>query len=188
MLELYKSMIEKEIIYENGYISPTNFKNIVTLALRSGELQWTENFVPAYKNRITPEFRDSTYAYNLANLHYYKKEFSKALRLMQTVELNDIYYHLDAKVLLLKTYYELDEAEPFFSLVDAFTNYLKRNKLISDVQRTVYLNFVRYAKKLMQVRLGSKFSPSELRAEMQKLQGIANLQWLTEKMEQLEKK
>lgn len=188
MLELYKSMIEKEIIFENGYISPTNFKNIVTLALRSGQLAWTENFIPEYKNRITPEFRDSTYAYNLANLHYFKKEFSKALKLMQTVELNDIYFHLDAKVLLLKTYYELDEAEPFYSLVDAFTNYLKRNKLISDVQRSVYLNFVRYAKKLMQLRLGSKFSPAELREEMKKLQGVANLQWLLEKMDELEQK
>ncbi len=188
MLELYKSMIEKEIIYENGYISPTNFKNIVTLALRTGQLNWTEEFIPSNKTRITPEFRDSTYAYNLANLHYYKKEFSKALRLMQTVELNDIYFHLDAKVLLLKTYYELDEAEPFYSLVDAFTNYLKRNKLISDVQRSVYLNFVRYAKKLMQVRLGSKFSPVELRTEMQKLQGVANLQWLLEKTAELEQK
>ncbi|MGZ5281755.1 MAG: hypothetical protein ACXWEY_05685 [Bacteroidia bacterium] len=103
------------------------------------------------------------------------------------MELNDIYFHLDAKVLLLKTYYELDEAEPFYSLVDAFTNYLKRNKLISDVQRSVYLNFVRYAKKLMQLHLGSKFSHAELRDEMSKLQGVANLQWLMEKMDELEK-
>jgi hypothetical protein len=188
MLELYKSMIEKEIIFENGYISPTNFKNIVTLALRSRQMDWTEEFIHGYKNRVTPEFRESTFAYNLANLHYYKKDFSKALRLMQTVELNDIYYHLDAKVLLLKTYYELDEAEPFYSLVDAFTNYLKRNKLISDLNRSNYLNFVRYTKKLMQVRLGSKISLADLRAEMQKSQAVANLQWLLEKTDDMEQK
>jgi hypothetical protein len=105
---------------------------------------------------------------------------------MQAVEINDIYYHLGAKVLLLKTYFELNETEPFFSLVDAFTNYLKRNKLISESQRTVHLNFVKYTKKLMHLRQGGRISPDEIREELHHLNSIANLPWLFEKLDEIE--
>jgi len=188
LISLYKTLIKKEIIFENGFLAPYDVKNIVTASLRAGELEWTDHFLQEYKDRFNPEFRESTYVYNMANLHYHRKEFSKALRLMQTVEINDIYYHLGAKVLLLKTYFELEEAEPFFSLVDAFTNYLKRNKLISDRQRTVHLNFVKYTKKLMQMRLGSKLSVDVVRADIQEHKTTVNLPWLLEKLEEIDKK
>jgi hypothetical protein len=136
---------------------------------------------------VAPEYRENSYAYNMAYYYHYKREFSKALRLMQTAEMNDVYFHLDSKVLLLKTYYELDEPEPFFSLVDAFTNYLKRNKLISDSARDSFLNFVRYAKKLMQLRLGGRLSREAVVADLEKVGAIASRQWLQEKLAEVPK-
>jgi len=188
LVGLYKLLIRKEIIFENGWLTPEDVKNIVTAALRGGELAWTEEFLKEYKDRINPEYRDSAFVYNMANLHFHKKEFSKALKLMQAVEINDIYYNLGAKVLLLKTYFELNESEPFFSLVDAFSNYLKRNKLISDTKRITHLNFVKYTKKLMQLRLGHHVNPEELRSEIHHLKNIANLPWIFEKLEEIENK
>jgi len=187
IMGLYKLLISKEIIFEDGWLTPQDVKNIVTAALRAGDLEWTESFLSGYKDRINPEFRESTYIYNMANLYYHKKEFSKAVRMMQASEINDIYYHLGAKVLLLKTYFELNEPEPFFSLVDAFTNYLKRNKLISEGNRVSTLNFVKYAKKLMQMRMGSHFKPEEIGEELHHTKNIANLPWLVEKLEEVGK-
>lgn len=184
--ELYKVMIDKEIIFEDGYISANSFKNIVTLALQIDKIEWTEDFIETYKDRIFPEHKESTFAYNMANLHYHKREFSKALRLMQTVETNDIYYNIGAKILLLKTYYELNESDPFLSLTDAFSNYLKRNKLISDNLRAVTLNFVRLSRKLMQIRMGGRTTTEDLRKELAGDKGVANLQWLEKKLEELE--
>ena|SRR6185437_1982026 len=187
IIGLYKLLIHKEIIFENGWLSPQDVKNIVTVALRAGDLEWTEKFLSEYKDRINPEFRESAYIYNMANLYYHKKEFSKAVRMMQATEINDIYYHLGAKVLLLKTYFELNESEPFYSLVDAFTNYLKRNKLISEANRVSSLNFVKYSKKLMQMRLGSHIKPEEIREDLHNTKNIANLPWLLEKLEETAK-
>lgn len=182
MLSIYKTLIEKELIFDSGYITPYDVKNIVTVALRVGDVDWTENFMHTYKERITPEFRESTYTYNLANIHYHKKEFSKALKLLQAVEINDIYYHIGAKVLLLKTYFELDEQEPFYSMVDAFSNYLKRNKLITDSFRRVTLNFIKYSKKLMQMRVGNRAPSEDILGELNGLNEVANRQWLLEKL------
>ena len=186
LMGLYKQLISKEIMFENSWLTPQDVKNIVTAALRAGETEWAEHFLHEYKDRINPEFRESAYVYNMANVLYHRKEFGKALKLMQAVEINDIYYHLGAKVLLLKTYFELNETEPFFSLVDAFTNYLKRNKLISESQRTVHLNFVKYTKKLMHLRQGGRISPDEIREELHHLNSIANLPWLFEKLDEIE--
>jgi hypothetical protein len=182
MLELYKKLIDKEILYEKGFISPQNFKNIVALALRVGQLDWTEKFITKYRERVQADYRENNYAYNMAYYLHAKGDYSKALKLMQTAELNDVYFHLDSKVLLLKTYYELDEQEPFFSLADAFTNYLKRNKLISDSSRESFLNFIRFSKKLIQVRLGGRTSAEGVAKEMKKVTSIASRQWLEEKL------
>jgi hypothetical protein len=185
MLELYKTLIDKKVLYEFGYISPLNFKNIVALALRCGQLEWTERFINKYKDSIDPEYRENNYAYNMAYYYHYKKEYSKALKLMQSAEMNDIGFHLDSKVLLLKTYYELDEPEPFFSLVDAFTNYLKRNKLISEQLRETFLNFVRFARKMMQLRLGGRLTAEAVAEDMSKVSAIASRQWLEEKLAEI---
>ncbi len=187
LFEQYKFIIEKGIIFENGYISPHEFKNIVIVGLRVNEVDYIEKFLHDNKEHLHPEFQDSIYTYNLAFVHFYKKDFSKALRLLQTADFKDVFYHLDARTLLLRTYYELDETEPFFSMIDSFNNYLKRNKLISESQRTSYLNFVKYVKKLMQIRLGSKMTAAELKAEIEDVKHVGNQQWLLQKIEEHEK-
>jgi hypothetical protein len=185
VLELYKTLLEEEIIFEDGFLTPDNVKNIVTIALRTGQIKWTEEFLETYKNRMPPAERESAFAYNMAQVCYYKKDFSRALKLLHSVEIDDIFYQIGAKSLLLRTYYELNEPEPFFSLSDAFTNYLKRNKLISNSQRTVNLNFVKFARKLMQIRFGSRLTTEGVRNELQVLKSVGNLQWLNEKLEEM---
>ncbi|MCX6352184.1 MAG: hypothetical protein NTX03_10015, partial [Bacteroidetes bacterium] len=185
LLALYQTMIEKKIIFEEGELASSDYKNIVTLGLRSGKVAWVEEFIHTYKDYVPASIRDNTFNYNLAFLLYYKKEFGKALKLLQSTEFTDVYYLLDGKSLLLRTYYELNEDEPFYSLCDAFTNYLKRNKLISEYQRTVYLNFVKFAKKLMQLKQGGRGSIEELKSELETSKNVATLQWLKEKAGEL---
>lgn len=186
--EHYKFMIKNEIIFDHGFISPHEFKNIVVVGLRMNAVEWIEDFLNSYKENIQPEFRENTYTYNLAFLYNYKKEYGKALKLLQTAEFKDVYYHLDAKALLLRTYFELEETEPFFSLVDAFQVYLKRNKIISEYQRTIYQNLVKYAKKLMQIKSGNSHTTvEEISKELELTKQVANLQWLTQKIEELQK-
>ncbi|MDZ4840358.1 MAG: hypothetical protein SGJ04_10155 [Bacteroidota bacterium] len=182
MLELYKTLLKKNILTLNGQLSPGTVKNIVTLALRLDQAEFAKEFLENYKGKIIPEFRDNTYIYNTANLHFHNRDFSKALRLLQTVDIEDIYYHLDAKILLLKTYFELNDIDPFNSLVEAFSNYLKRNKKISETQRKIYLNFIKYVKKLMQARTKNKIDKDEFIESMKETANVANMHWLTIKV------
>lgn len=178
---LTNKLIDKELIYENGFIIPSTFKNIVTVGLRLEEFEWTENFIYTYKERLAPKYRENAFIYNLAWLHFFKGEYKKTLRLLSNVEYMDVYYILDSKILLLKTYYELEEVDAFFSLIDSFYVYLRRNDLISSYQKTICLNFVKFVKKLMRVKLGDKKAAEKLLEEIQETKHVASISWLIKK-------
>ena len=80
-------------------------------------------------------------------------------------------------------YFDLEETEAFYSLVEAFRTYLRRNKLISDVQRTSYINFIRYAKKLFGIRSAGKKIPLVLKKQMEATKQLGERSWLLKKAE-----
>ena len=106
-----------------------------------------KNFVQKYKEHVAPEFRKNAFAYNMAAYYFGIEKYREALKLLQTVEFTDVFYHLGSKSLLLKAYYEMDNAESFYSLISAFRVYLRRNKKISQAQFSNHLNLINFAKK-----------------------------------------
>ncbi|PCH67842.1 MAG: hypothetical protein COC01_04925 [Bacteroidetes bacterium] len=188
IFNLYKELLTKEIILEDRLISPWHFKNIVTTALRLEEFDWVENFIRQYQNNLSKEFRENAVNYNIAALHFFRKEYSSALKLLQKVDFTDIYYHLDSKSMLLKTYFELEEHDGLFSLFDTFKIYLRRNKLISDYQKTVYLNLVKYTKKLVKIKTGFPTAKKvkDLNDQIKETKQVADLNWLIKKVEDTE--
>lgn len=181
--KLTNKLIEKEMIYENGYIIPSTFKNIVTVGLRLEEFDWTENFIYTYKEKLAPKYKENAFTYNLAWLHFFKGEYKKTLRLLSNVEYMDVYYVLDSKILLLKTYFELDDADAFYSLIDSFYVYLRRNELISAYQKNICLNFVKFAKRLMRIKQGDTKAAEKLIEEINETKQVASISWLLKKAE-----
>lgn len=185
LFENYKILLNKEIIIENGSLAQFDFKNIVTIALRLDEFKWTENFIQKYSPLLSADFRKNAINYNLARLHYSKKQYRDALRLLLAVEFTDVYYHLDSKSLLLRIYYELEDWEPLLSLFNTFKIYLKRNKLISEYQRSTYTNLVKFVRKLTRIKMGSKLPLEKVKQEIEQVKQIADLTWLQNKVEEL---
>lgn len=182
-LDLSVLLIDKALIFENGYLIPATFKNIVTVGLRLEAFDWTENFIYGFKDKVHPKYRENAFTYNLAWLHFFKGEYKKTLRLLSNVEYMDVYYILDSKILLLKTYFELEEVDAFYSLVDSFYVYLRRNELISAYQKNICLGFVKYVKRLMRARLGEKKAAKGLLEELNTTPQVASISWLLKKAE-----
>ena len=125
----------------------------------------------------------------MAWYHFFRKEYDKTLKTLLKVEFTDVYYHLDAKSLLLKTYYELGEEDALYSLFDAFKIYLRRNKLISEYQSEVYQNLIGYARRLVTARNGSnRVNLDDLRKEVLESKRVADLNWLLSKIDEVEAK
>ncbi|MDQ3142392.1 MAG: hypothetical protein M3Q56_09130 [Bacteroidota bacterium] len=185
LFELYKSSIEKEIIFVNNQITPWSFKNIVTAALRLNEFSWVEDFISKYSSRINKSYRHNAYNYNLANLFFYKKEFSKVIPLLQKVEYDEVYYSLSAKCMLLATYYELDEYNALSSFGDSFKLYIGRNKNVAESKKVFYLNLIKFTKKLYDAKLSDNTYLLKLKSDITKANDVFSKEWLLEKVEEL---
>ena len=185
LFAIYENLLDREIILEAGLLSPWDYKNILVVALRLSRFEWAEHFVRKYKNYIPEDFRENAYTYNLAKLHFYKKEYSEVLKLLQQVEYEDVFYNLDSKVMLLKTYYDLEEIEALYSLMDSFRLFLRRNKLITESHKRNYLNLIRFVKQLSRIRPGETKKLKQIKDKIEATEQIADVNWLMEQVEKL---
>lgn len=185
IFELYQTLSENEIIFQNGYLSQWDYKNMTAVGLRLEEYKWVNDFIEAYQHKLPPEDRENAYSYNKALYYYHLKDYGKTLELLRNVEFTDVYYHLDYKSLLVKTYYATEEFEALHSLMDTFYVYLRRNKLISDYNKESYNNFLKVVKKLIRVRYKEADKVQQLEAQVKEMRPVANLSWIQKKLEDM---
>jgi hypothetical protein len=184
LFDFYNIILREGIIFRDGKLTQWDFKNMVTLGLRLEEFDWTEAFMSENRDRLDPAERDNVLAYNQANAAFHQGDHKRTLELLQQVEFTDAYYHLDSKALLLKTYYETTEWDSLQSLIEAYKVYLKRNKQISDYQKIVFGNLIRYTNTLVRYRRGRAVDLVKLSEAVEETKEIANLAWLRSKIQE----
>lgn len=181
--ELWNEALTIGIILTNNELSPWAFKNIITLSLRLSEFEWTENFINEWGQKIPKEFRLNAINYNLASLYFYRKEYNKAIPLLQQVQYDEINYGLSSKSILLAIFYELDEFDSLNSIFESFKIFLIRNKALTDDRKKLYLNLIKFTKAI-----------SDNQSNISKLKNIkkeiiatqvASKSWLLEKVDEL---
>jgi len=183
--DVITDFLEKEIIFLDDHLAPDLFNNIVVSALRLEKYDWVEKFIENYKSKISTEFRENIINFNIAILRWYQKRYDDVISLLREVEYESIYYSLRSKTTLLLTYYEADEIEPLFSLLESFRTFLNRHKEIPTHSRQNYLNLIRFTKKITKTIPGDKKSIEKLRKEITETKSLANKAWLLEKLVEL---
>ena len=111
LFRVYDFGLQSGILLQNGLLSEANYKNITVIGLRSGHLDWVKEFIENYRSYLPEENQANAYIFNKSNYHFYKKEYTEVLKLLQDVVFNYIFYAIDYRIILLKTYFELQERE-----------------------------------------------------------------------------
>lgn len=182
IFDLYEQGLSKRVLLLNGEINERNYKNIVTTGLRIGKHQWVFDFISEYRYKLNKSVRENAFNYNLANYFFHTGKFDKALQNLQKVSLADLFYGLDARSLTLKCYYELSEHEAFLNAYYSFRQFVQRKKNVSEQHRRNYHNFLRIAKKLMNLRPRDKKSVLRIQHEILNQKALADKNWLEEKI------
>ena len=185
IFELYKQSLASDILLSDGKLSPWDFKNIVTIALRNKEFKWTDTFIDDYVKKLPKAEQQNALTFNRARYFFATKKYDKVLDLLQDVEYSDIFYLLDSKTTLMKTYYELGEYQPLQSLKESFRILLRRKKLISEQNQTNYGNFARFTMKLYRIDVKNKKQIATLRKEIDATGNVADRSWIMEKLEEV---
>ena len=184
--ELYQELLKDKLLYVDDCLPAWEYKNIVTAALRTGRYDWAEDFIEAYREDLPLEHRDNAYTYNRASFYYAKGLYTQALQTLHEVQFLDTTYHLGAKIIQVKSYYELHEAEALQALIDAFSMYLHRNRHISDYRKEANFNFLKITKKLFRLKVERDLLKKEryldklliFERELAALSPLANRDWL----------
>ncbi len=178
--KLYRSALETGNILENGILSAWKYKNIASVGLRLSEFDWVEEFINKYKQNLPVDFRENAYSYNLADLHYHRGEYDKALRNLLRVEFTDVFYSLDTRKMMLMIYFEQGDTEPMLSLITSFRSFLRRNQLISEGNRAAYTNFVNLLHAIYRASL-KLADAGKLQEQIAATQPLVEEAWLMEK-------
>ncbi len=192
LFKLYKAQLQNDLLLdEDGHLSEWHYKNIVTVGLRLTDFKWTKNFIETYKLKLNETVVENAYTFNLAAYYYSTQQYGKVQQLLLQVEYTDIRYSLDAKSLLLRTYFDLNEFDALDSLTDAFKMYLKRNKLISEQRREGYYNLLKFTKRAAHIKMNVPYQSTtktqkavaKIKADIEVCDRVFNLNWLVERVE-----
>lgn len=175
--DLYREALDKGVLPENGQLPQYTFINILNLAQLLGEHTWSRTFLEEGQTLLPPAERDNTYRYGLAGYHFRRSEYEPVLALLREVDFSDVFIQLDARKMLLRSYYELGEWPALASLLDSFKAFLRRHKALG-YHRDSYLNLVKFTQKLMKTIGKRPAARKRLAAQIQAAEAIAEREWL----------
>lgn len=175
--DLYREALDSSILLENGLLPKYTFINILNLAQLLGEHSWSREFLEQGKQLLPEEDRENTYRYGLAGYHFRRSEYEPVLALLREVDFSDVFIQLDARKMLLRSYYELGEWTALASLLDSFQAFLRRQKALG-YHRDSYLNLIKFTKKLMKAFEKRPASRKRLAASIEATGAVAEREWL----------
>ena len=179
--ELYREGLKQDIFLENGILSRFNYKNIVALGLGVNEFEWVKQFLEIYRPFLAKKYQESTYFYNLAMLHYRTENFDEAMVLLQKVKSKDVLNNLDTRRILACIYYDKGEFDALHSLLDSFQNYIYRKRGLG-YHRRMYLNFIKFSRKLLQLEGMNSEQKLMLHREISGTRNVAEKGWLLDRV------
>lgn len=179
--QLYQSGLENKVLLEKNRLSRFAYKNTVALGLRLKAHDWIARFLQEYTSYLEPKFRNSYFYYNMARLAYSLGDHQKAMSNLVKVDSSDLLLNIDAKVLLLKMYYELEEFDALDSLLSSMQTLLRRKNMLA-YHRNNYVNIIRYIRKLAHSNAYDKEAISQLRKEIELEEVLTERSWLLQQL------
>ena len=184
MFDLYKAGMEGKILFENDKVTRWTFLNVVTTGILLKEYGWIELFIENYQEYLEEEHRENIVHYSLARLNFEKKNYDDAMRLLVQYDSDEIVMNLNAKLMLLKMYFELDEIDALSSAIDSTRAYLKRKKVMG-YHKTPFTNFTSLLKKVMNVNPFDRAAKRNLKTEIEGTNPLPDKNWLLIQIDQL---
>lgn len=174
-------------LYEEGTLNLLKFWNIFINSVEINQIDWAEEFAEKYYVELESEIKEGALNFARAIILYKRKDFDKALEVLNKTKLSQFLFRLSIKTFYLRIYYEKGDYQSAGFALDSYKQFLYKNKTISEAYRNVYLNFAAVYNDLLRTSSGEKTSgKSELITKMESMSpNVYNKHWLIEMIEML---
>jgi hypothetical protein len=185
-LDWYELGLEKKVFIEEGVFSMFFFKNIVFAAVLLQQYNWTIRFIEEYSSKLNSTQQENMKNYSLAIVYFNQGQndklyYQKAMALLATVALDDLFHLLDIRRMLVRCYYELQEWEALESLIKSFRKYLNQHKNDFNYQYQNYSNFITFVERLQIIPPSDTPKRLALRKQLDESPQVAERAWLESK-------
>lgn len=181
--DLYQLGLKQETFLENGILSRFTYKNIVAIGLNLNETLWVKQFLESYTPLLAQAFRDHYGRFCRAKLAYHEGNYDQVRTLLYDLAFEDVLLELNARLLLLKIYFETAEWRLLEGFLTTFERFVSRKKTLA-YHAPNYRNIIQFASKLMLWKTGKRnFSEEELeslRAQISAAKPLTEREWLLE--------
>ena len=135
------------------------------------DLELAIKLLNEYKNLVNPIGRTTIYNFNLAKIYKEQGNFNQALYLLNTSVFKDPLIELNARVEMIKIYFEIKEERLMHNQIIATQNLIKRSKKLG-YHKEYYNNFLNAAHRLY---LTKKLTTLDKEAWLQSIKGNNHL-------------
>ncbi|BDS12462.1 hypothetical protein [Aureispira anguillae] len=181
-LELYQYGLEHQILMEHGILSKFAFNNIVSLGLKQKHFVWVEQFIQTHGVSLDRSYQKSHVHYNTAKLFFAQQRYDEVLALLVCMEYDDILMNIDAKVMLIKIYYQYQYFDALDALLNSFTVFLQRKSMLS-YHRDNYIYFIQFTKRLFYLANYDKKGKIQLKKAIESTNPLTERQWLLRQLD-----
>lgn len=176
---------------EIRFMNAGTYKMFMLSALHAGEVDWAENYIKEYIEKINPDFKENMLFYANAYIAHYRKAYLKSLDEISKFKFDHEIFTYDMKLMQLKNYYELTgESELYIEnlnySIDAFNHFLKDNKKVSGSYRKMGKEFIAGLRLLMKCRFGNtKKDKEDIKFDIKDYLSKTKNMWLAGKMKEI---
>jgi hypothetical protein len=187
LMSLYEEMLSENNYLASGkdYFQLNLFRNMFYTAVILKKFDWSDKFIETYSSKLHPGHRENMYRFSRAVLNFEKSMYEDALREINRVNQDFFVFKFDAKVIMLKIFYELNLFEQAFSLIDSFSHFLSKNRTVPLLEKERFGNFLKHVKNLIKVKSGALMFDEFSHLRGIDIENIISKRWVLEKAEEL---
>lgn len=181
LFDLYLDSLDRGFLLEGGELLPWSYKNIVSIGLKLKAHEAVEQFVEQYQLQLPEEHRESFYRYGRAELQLSRGAFRQVIEVLHPVQFKDPLMALNARITMIKAYFELQEIDLIEYLLDSFKHFLKRKEML-NYHRENYKLFAGFCLSLIQLGPDEREKRVLLRERVLAAQKLVGKEWLLSKL------
>jgi len=190
-VDLHKLLDRKQLLLLNNSIPTGKLINIVVHGCKIGDFEWVLKMIKKYTLFIDSKNRINVESYNLGYVAFEKGNYKEAINFLLEVENFNKSYDINKRIIILKSYYELEEhySEPTAQLFRSLETFIKKHKLLANKDKITYKTFIRIFYNIYRIKhqVGT-ISLDKIKDRIENAEFISNKLWLLEKIEELERR
>lgn len=178
LFDLYDLALERGyLVGKDGKMKASAFKNVVTTGLKLRAFDRIALFIDDFGHFLPEEHQQGYLVFCKGLLQFHMRQFREAVRMIRRVEFDNFFIEMDARILLIKCWYELQEFDLMEATLKSTRKFLGRNRLIA-YHRKNYGNTLRLIERLLHVQHRSPAEIAVFRKKVEAVEPISERSWI----------